>query len=257
MNNRKSEKKSLNAYENILIEEITNSRLYIGELLKCKKDGRLSIIQNTDTIPLSVTEMPLNFFHGEEIYCLIKDDYHMVLKYPQKEELLCYDMHNRTWSKINMTYPQCSLLSNNSWILGSYHLFDKDGKVSPGANCRDSIYNCDWYSVEKRYEFEDFPNYRATGFGYTFDQKSKVEKAYYPGTLFLYNSLTNQYIEHNTNQGDSQALLIHNNILYYRINNMIFSAPIIEGNRIGDSKMILKNPFAVDFHWAFFVKDNY
>lgn len=250
-NNKKTEKKSLNAYENILIEDISNSMLYIGELLSCKSDGTLFIVQNTDSIPLLSTKLPRNFFAGEKIYCLIKDRYHIVLKYPQNDELLCYNMQNKGWTKMNMKHPYCSLSSNNSWIFGVYHVLNNDNNVSPGVDVRDSIYNCDWFSLSKRYEFKEFPNYRAVGFGYNFDRKANSERAYYPGVLFLYNSQTGKYIEYNTNQGDSQGLLIHNDIFYFRVNDTIYSIPIIEGERLGVPKMIIKHPLIVDFHWAF------
>ena len=225
--------------------------LYIGDLLSCKSDGTLFFVQNTNTIPLLSTKLPREFFAGEEIYCLIKDRYHLILKYPQNDELLCYNMQNKVWTKMNMKHPYCSLSSNNSWIFGAYHVLNKDNIVSPGIDIRDSIYNCDWFSLNKRYEFKEFPNYRAVGFGYNFDRKANFERAYYPGVLFLYNSQTGKYIEYNTNQGDSQGLMIYNDNFYFRVNDTIYSIPIIEGERLGVPKMIIKHPLIVDFHWAF------
>ncbi|MFQ3579709.1 MAG: hypothetical protein SNJ71_06190 [Bacteroidales bacterium] len=90
----------------------------------------------------------------------------------------------------------------------------------------------------------------------SFDQRNGWFGDYYPGILFLYNVETKKYIEWNTlenekPQGDSEILLVENEIVYYRINDKIYKAPIINGEKLGTPELLVQDPRVPDIHWAF------
>lgn len=87
--------------------------------------------------------------------------------------------------------------------------------------------------------------------GTTFDTRANYVNLYFPGILYLLNIETHKYIELNTNQGDSEILLVEDEIVYYRINDRIYKAMIIEGKKVGEPKLIIKDDRVPDIHWAF------
>ncbi len=93
-----------------------------------------------------------------------------------------------------------------------------------------------------------------------FDVRAKSFGSYYPGILFLFNVSTRAYIEWETfengePQGDSEILLVENEMVYYRINDKIYQAPILDGKKLGNAKLLLKDDRVPDIHWAFFSKN--
>lgn len=94
-------------------------------------------------------------------------------------------------------------------------------------------------------------------YGPGFDVMARVLALYYPGRLFLYHMPTRNYIEWKTlengeSQGDSEILLVEEEMVYYRINDKIFQAPIINNKELGKSKLLVQDERVRDIHWAFF-----
>lgn len=88
--------------------------------------------------------------------------------------------------------------------------------------------------------------------GAPFDDRAlRFKKVYYPGILYLYNIDSKEYIEWDTEQGDSEILLVKNNTVYYRVNDKIYKAPIINGKKLGESELLIQDERVPDIHWAF------
>jgi hypothetical protein len=71
----------------------------------------------------------------------------------------------------------------------------------------------------------------------------------FPGRLLIYDTETEQQFAIDTNQGDSEVLLIEDGVVYYRAANRIYSAAItskgIEPGRIRATSELIR-----DAHWA-------
>jgi len=95
-----------------------------------------------------------------------------------------------------------------------------------------------------------------TKFGTYFDLRADFYDYYYPGILYLINVDTQKYIEwealeKGNRQGDSEILLVQDEMVYYRINDKIYQAPIINGEKLGVSKLLVQDYRVPDIHWAF------
>ncbi len=97
---------------------------------------------------------------------------------------------------------------------------------------------------------------KASIYGSTFDERAKEYQLYPEGILYLYNLKTLKYIEwealeNGERQGNSEILLVQDEIVYYRINDMIYKAPILNGEALGTPVLLVKDPRIPDIHWAF------
>jgi hypothetical protein len=107
-------------------------------------------------------------------------------------------------------------------------------KTSPGRAVRDSLY-MRYENILKEWTFDEWMHGR-----------------YRPGILFLLNVDTQKYIEWSTNQGDSEILLVQDEIVYYRVFDEIYKAQIVDGARLGASELLVRDRFVVPFiHWAY------
>lgn len=78
------------------------------------------------------------------------------------------------------------------------------------------------------------------------------------GELFLYNLETGSYIEwealeNDERQADSEILYVENNMVIYRINSEIYSVEIINGEKLGQSELLIQDERVPYIHWAFLV----
>lgn len=68
------------------------------------------------------------------------------------------------------------------------------------------------------------------------------------GRLYLYNVLSNTYIEYMTGNPDSEVLLIDDRDIYIRAGDELIKG-LIEGDQIIDQQVVLKGSEMLDFHW--------
>jgi hypothetical protein len=71
-----------------------------------------------------------------------------------------------------------------------------------------------------------------------------------PGRLYLYDVDTERVLPITTNEGDSEVLLVENNVVYYRVNDQLFSAFISEKG-VGHPRLLATDEAIRDAHWAF------
>ncbi len=82
--------------------------------------------------------------------------------------------------------------------------------------------------------------------------RQNFKYAYAPGILYFYNAFTKEYFELVTNQADSEVILIQDDTVIYRAYDELYSAKIINGKKLSQSQLLLKDDRVPDIHWAFF-----
>jgi hypothetical protein len=76
------------------------------------------------------------------------------------------------------------------------------------------------------------------------------KRAVYPGRLHLYDVNNERVYTIVTNQGDSEILLVEHDVVYYRVSERLYSAPITEKS-IGAARLLATAEAIRDAHWAF------
>jgi hypothetical protein len=147
-----------------------------------------------------------------------------------------YNKSTKKWHDIELGGNTPIKMVYGDWLAGHVrdgmdfdaHYFP-DPKKSPGRALRDSA-----------------------KLGYQYVYYSINTKVYTPGILYLLNLNTLKYIEWETNQGDSEILLVENETVYYRVFDQIYKVKIINGEKIGNPVLLAKDTQVVPFiHWAF------
>jgi hypothetical protein len=70
------------------------------------------------------------------------------------------------------------------------------------------------------------------------------------GTLHLYDVDTEKMFTIVTNQGDSEILLVEGGMVYWRVANRLYSAPIADSG-IGAQRLLATGEAIRDAHYAF------
>ncbi len=160
----------------------------------------------------------------------------------KKEELgqlglIIYDKEIEKWNEFTIKGDLSSNVLFDNWLCGEVinYYSNKECLKTPGKKMRSQ-------------------KYRETG--EPIDLYFEKENIYCPGVLFLLNLKTFKYIEwkaleNGKPQGDSEILLLQDEIVYYRINDKIYKAPIIKGEKLGEAVLLVKDPRVPDIHWAF------
>ena len=131
------------------------------------------------------------------------------------------------WREVPLDGDITGVRSFGTWIVGYVSYFEQ--KESPGKHQR------------RQMQAET---------GYPFDWKVMDLKMYFPGILFLYDIRTGKKYTIETNQGDSEILLVEEGIMYYRVNDRILKAKIGKES-IGEPELVVEGEIVPDIHWAF------
>ena len=201
-------------------------------------DGKLFIPVTKDVTkrPVFPVELPEDYFPNEKkrLAIYVNNDDCFMIKLDDSEgktsNFLVLNKVTDQWNKLVCKGDRTRVQYFSDWISGTVINHDKD-KISPGK-------------ADRRQE----PN----SFGPGFDTMTRVLKFYYPGLLFLYHIPSKAYIEWSTGQGDSEVLLVEDDLVYYRVNDQIYRASIYEGKKLGKPELLLKDNRVPDIHWAFF-----
>lgn len=196
-------------------------------------------IEDRPSLEISI---PKEYLLGMDKFAtiLVKNDHFIVLELyynDERKEFAAFDIQKQNWQKLDIKGDKTRIQSYGEWISASKVLNnEKLQAVSPGAEYR-----------------KQTPN----AYGPGFDVMTKILELYYPGELILYHIPTQQKIswitfENGKPQGDSEVLLIRNETVYYRVNDVVYEAPIINYRELGESKLLIKDKRVSDIHWAFF-----
>lgn len=206
---------------------------------------RIPVVRNIDNRPVFPLILPDSLqLRKKEMFNIIINNKNQFVLYISSTEftsnqiglttLIIYDYNEQKWYKqtIKGNYP--SVNSYGQWLAGV--VYDYTGmsydtnKDSPGKETRAKLNSKNPFNADERFAYFHI---------------------YSPGILCLFNTNTQKYIEWLTNQGDSEILLVQDNAVYYRINDEIYKASILKGEKLGKSELLIKEPQVLDIHWAF------
>lgn len=209
---------------------------------------KIPVVSNINERPIFPLVIPdsLQIGKKEHILILINNKSQFVLnanstKFVSNQigssTFIIYDYDSKKWYKQKIKGNYASINSYGNWLAGV--VYDYAGmnesifKESPGKGLRTTLKSKNEFNADKRFAYFNI---------------------YSPGILYLFNTLTQKYIEWNTNQGDSEILLLENDTVYYRVNDEIYKAPILKGEKLGKSELLIKDQQVLDIHWAFISK---
>jgi hypothetical protein len=78
-------------------------------------------------------------------------------------------------------------------------------------------------------------------------------EAVYPGELLIYNVMSHVKLRISTGQGDSEVLLVADQAVFYRVNDEIYRAAILDG-ALGNPVRLTAGGDTFQVHWAFLGK---
>lgn len=152
---------------------------------------------------------------------------------------IVYNKIDNQWFEVVLKGNALKLRAYGHWLAGSVRDgMDRNAKYfplsknSPGSAVR--------YSAKLPYQFADW---------------AINTSIYAPGILYLLNTQTQKYIEWSTEQGDSEILLVQNEVVYYRVFDEIYKVTIENEEKLGKPELLVKENLVVPFiHWAFIGK---
>jgi hypothetical protein len=230
------------------------------QLYSNAKNGKLILPVTPDTLkcPILSYELPdsLQLKKEKLLAMLVNNNNYSVIVVDRKSSsiselgesvLYIYNKINNKWYVFKIKGDNDSMRGFGNWIAGSVVsnnvklIFNEKGQL------KDKIeYNRISPGKEKRRQ-------EGTKYGTYFDMRTGFY--YYPGILYLLNINTQKYIEWNTGQGDSEILLVQDEIVYYRVNDEIYKANIINGEKLGQSELLIKDERVPDIHWTFITEN--
>jgi hypothetical protein len=196
----------------------------------------------------------------------INDAHCMVILYdysrPQKDKIgekyfLIYDKHIQEWYKHTVKGNATSIRSyDNGWVAGTIRDKDK-GRYYDKTTARSTNEEYDFKRESPGYEERDPMFYTRTDgvWGDCFDERIMSDGLYYPGLLYLFNVHTKDYIEWDTKQGDSEVLLVQDDMVYYRVNTKILKSAIIDNQKLSEPELLIDDARVRDIHWAYLKKE--
>ncbi|MDR1225478.1 MAG: hypothetical protein LBK47_01085 [Prevotellaceae bacterium] len=216
-------------------------------------DGRmyLPIVADIENRPPFSVELPKKYWVSKETdaVILVNDNQKMLLTAKSVNPVphaaygyfyaTLYNKRKNTWSDIELKGNAPTIMTYGRWLAGTVqdskdwdYKFTPQEENSPGKAARDSV------AME-----------------YSFDDRASNHGIYSPGILYLFNTETEKYIEWDTKQGDSEMLLVQDEVAYYRVFDAIYKAAIIKGEKLGAPELLVKDKHIVpSIHWAFFGK---
>jgi len=163
-------------------------------------------------------------------------------------ELYIFNKLKTIWFKFTIKGSNNSIRGFGNWLAGSVVSDDEQIIYDELGREKDKIeFNRASPGKESRRQ-------KGTSTGTSFDFRTDFNKLYYPGILYLLKVPTHKYIEWSTGQGDSEILLVQDEIVYYRINDKIYKAPILNGEKLGTPVLLVTDTRVPDIHWAFISK---
>ena len=79
-----------------------------------------------------------------------------------------------------------------------------------------------------------------------------LPRIYCDDELYLYNIPTGKLISWHTGQVDSEILNVRKDTVYYRVYDAIYAAPIIDNEKLGKPKLLIRHKYIPAVHWMYF-----
>ena len=147
--------------------------------------------------------------------------------YPQERWLSGLWIKNKLYSVIDQKYTE----NTRNYIIYQ-HQNDIYNILTLKGNVLNSNIWGEWLGGAETYDGNDVYNYI---------QKNNA-------TLYLYNIPQNKLIQWNSHSNNAAILHIENNEVYYRINDTLYKAPILEDS-IGEPEIIWQSDILKNVHW--------
>lgn len=241
-----------NDYTNIILSGATH---YIGwsdyqDVSTEPTNGniRIPVVRNINERPIFPLVLPDSLQLGKKMILLIilNNQNQLALHLSSTEfvnnqigstTLIIYDYNKQKWYKQQLKGNYSNINSYGKWLAGVVYDYTgqsyNDNKESPGKDVRVKLNSQNEFNADIRFYYFNI---------------------YSPGILYLFNTYTQKYIEWNTGQGDSEILLVEDDKVYYRVNDEIYKASILKGEKLGKPELLIKGPQVLDIHWAFISK---
>jgi|GEM_PF-2271297 len=160
-----------------------------------------------------------------------------------------YDKKSKEWYKYTLKGNITSVRSyENGWVGGTIMEWDNSNEKNSNSSIEHRFKRIPPGYEERDPILYDWP----TGiWGDCFDERAINLNTFYPGLLYLFNVHTKDYIEWDTKQGDSEVLLLVDNIVYYRVNTKILKSTIVNNKELGQPEILLDDVRARDIHWMY------
>lgn len=156
-----------------------------------------------------------------------------------------YDKQKYEWYSFTIKGSNDSMRGFGSWLTGSVVSIDMEIIFDEKGRVKDEI------KFDRVSPGKESRRQQGTSTGTPFDFRAKMNSLYYPGILYMLNVPTRKYIEWDTKQGDSEILLVQDETVYFRVNDKIYKAPVVNGEKLGEPELLVSDPRVPDIHWAF------
>jgi hypothetical protein len=208
---------------------------------------KIPVVRNIEERPVFPLALPdsLQFREKQSKMILIHNKNHFVLRdswttYTKEKigetGLIIFDYITQQWYRQKIKGNYQNIHSYGSWLAGVVYddigIDKKYYKESPGKEDRKKLNSENTFNADTKFTYFNI---------------------YSPGILYLFNTSTKKYIEWHTNQGDNEILLVENDYVYYRVNDELYKAAIINGEKLGEVELLIKDKQVLDIHWAFTV----
>lgn len=234
----------LQLYKNIFLTGFVGGNIVGSDYILSysqKENGYLEIIVTGDRLqrPCFTYELPEQFrFNSSSRHTVSINNGNLFLVNGRKEtnkanigtrQVIIYDKKKGIWNELILSGNLSRIRGFSEWLCGYVGDDSKSllNKPLPGSSL--------WKD-------------RATGLS----PALRYEGMYAPGILYFYNPSTNIYFELETNQADSEVVLIQENKVIYRVYDELYEADLVNGKKLGNTRLLLKDDRVPDIHWAFY-----
>ncbi|MGC1483104.1 MAG: hypothetical protein WA789_04860 [Candidatus Acidiferrum sp.] len=152
-----------------------------------------------------------------------------------QEKIYVRDQNTGLWatSSVDGTCSRTRIFGN--WLATIVQFWDPNHKQNPGTE------------HERSTRTDILPNVRGLY------AMSAGRNCFIPGDLALLNLKTQLRIAVHTGEEDSEILGVEDDIVLYRVNDIIYQAKIV-GDQLKDSTLVVKDDDVPEIHWAFWSK---
>ena len=156
--------------------------------------------------------------------------------------ILVYRKGDDTWRRLPIPYERVLVGGGQAtptpWLTGFGAFLALSEAHTKDAQFPDSPGKADWRTAAA-----------ATGPSIADRLKDDAEVVF-TGRLHLYDVGHDRSYTIATNQGDSEILLVENDVIYYRVGSAVYRTSIA-GTELGPSQLLAQSDILRDAHWAF------
>ncbi len=198
-----------------------------------QEDGQVRTLQRTGSVDMGWPDDKLLRARKADLLAWVLDDSMIAVAEmgsakTESSSLYILSKKSSQWKRVEFPGDLTKFKAFGPWLVG-YEAYSRK-EISPGMSQR---------------------RQKPAETGYPLDWQLSANNVYLPGILFLYNVETQEQLRIETEQGDSEVLLVTGSKLVYRTNRIVMSATI-GAHGVEQSQRIAESDEVPDIHWAFF-----